>query len=188
MAARRGFTAPAAPQLGHGASPAPLLFQASPAVPRGVSEVFSDPRWESAAQTLKAINIYGAKIAPAGRQRTAAAGRGGRDFEPLRLLLAGFGCCPAASSAHLRLRSPLRPQRSADSCSGSAPSPASPAGAAPAAALTESWEAESDPVMYSPGKVTWPCLITVLCLQTFHASLADVYLDFTRGLLISWLA
>lgn len=56
------------------------------------------------------------------------------------------------------------------------------------AALNKSWEADSDPIMHSPGKAAGPCLGTVLCPETFHASLADIQLDFTQGLLISSLA
>lgn len=52
----------------------------------------------------------------------------------------------------------------------------------PGVGLVKPWEADSDPVVYSPGKVARPCLITVLCLETFHASLANIYLDFTQGL------
>lgn len=57
----------------------------------------------------------------------------------------------------------------------------------PGAHLIKSWEADSDPVTYSSGKVTRLCLIALLCPETFHASLADIYLDFTQGPLISLL-
>lgn len=166
---------------------------------------------------LRVINIYSAKIIMPGRQQIAVNGSGGQSPAPQvhqpaqprhaalpapspvpggaqgpRLLLAGFGSCPAACSEHRCL--PFRsPQRSAsphgagaDSCSGKrCPSSCQLClGQDPGTGLIRSWEVDSDPVMYSPGKVTRPCLITVLCLETFRASLADIFLDFTRGLLI----
>lgn len=168
------------------------------------------PGGKSTAQMLRVINIYGAKIITAGRQQIAVNGRGGQSPSLARSSAGpgawgspgapappgGAGSCPATFSEHrcLPFRSPH--------CSASRAEPGlthalgSAAGAGcqlclgedPGAALIKSREVDSDPVMYSPGKVTRLCLITVLCLESFPASLADIYLDFTQGLLISSLA
>lgn len=136
-------------------------------------------------------------------QQTAAAGSGGQS--PAFSLEDGsatpkpcvrgspgapeFGSCPATSSEHscsLHCSGSLH-SAGAESCSGSCAHPCqcqlrALLGEDPGAGLIKSWEAASDPVMYSSGKVTRLCLTALLCLKTFHASLADIYLDFPQGL------
>lgn len=206
-----GLLPPPDPQLGCRALSCPAAPAGAVSGTRGcLRGVRRFPGGKSTAQMLRVINIYSAKIITAGRQQIAVNGRGGQSPSLARSSAGpgawgspgapappgGAASCPAAFSEHrcLPFRSPH--------CSASRAEPGlthalgSTAGAGcqlclgedPSAALIKSGEVDSDPVMYSPGKVTRPCLITVLCLESFPASLADIYLDFTQGLLISSLA
>lgn len=76
--------------LGTGTSPALHLLRHCGWYPGVLPRCFQIPGGKSAAQMLKVINIYSAKIITAGRQQAAGPGR---SQEPPVLLPAGFGSC-----------------------------------------------------------------------------------------------